>query len=90
MQPVCHWSLRFGHFLFLALRAWIRCQLLALWGANSGVSGLTFWEHVLELDKGKLVGDISARAHGVWRMVVDAPYEAAAENRGFAVGDRRG
>ena len=30
----------------LALRAANRLQLSLLWGAKSGVSGLTFWEHV--------------------------------------------
>jgi hypothetical protein len=53
------------------------------------MSGLTFWEHVLELDNGKLAGDFSARAHGVWRVVVDATHGAAAKNNWFAVGDRR-
>ena len=57
-----------------------RFAMSSLWGAKSGASGLTFWEHVLELGNGKLDGDFIARADGVRRVVVDAAHGAAAEN----------
>src|SRR3954447_20118202 len=63
-------------------------EMLPLWGATPGVSALTFWEHVLVLDDGQLAGDFSARAHGVRRVVVDAPHSAPAESRRLAARDQ--
>src|SRR3954465_9022921 len=63
-------------------------EMLPLWGATPGVSGLTFWEHVLVLGDGQLERGFSARAHGVRRVVVYAPHGAAAQSRRLAARGR--